>query len=261
MTRLWKCSLTFIFMTALATAALADKLPANRHILIIADVEHGLALVPEGTPIPKGLALRIRQEKAAGSFLRQSMGDDDTPRAAMAGVPPLMLVHAPEAAFEKARAADRANKLRRAVPNDTYISYSVYFPLLDATVEIDIDPVSYGYTGANTYVHAGDNNELHFGWVYGTQSSDLSPDAFATGCSASISNTVEASCQTGFLYASATQATVTTYGRVNGRTYDGCGFYGAAPCNLGVHATIIVSYYWYNSSDFSTGDSIDAVTE
>ena len=81
MDRLWKCSLTFIVAIAIATAALADKLPANRHILVIADTEHGLALVPVGTPIPRGLALRVEQEKAVASFVRQPMRDDSALRA------------------------------------------------------------------------------------------------------------------------------------------------------------------------------------
>ena len=154
MDRLRKCSLTFIVAIVIATAAFADKLPANRHILIIADTEHGLALVPVGTPIPRGLALRVSQEKAVASFVRQPMRDDSALRA---DVPPLVFAHAPESAFEKARAAvDRANaaKLRlpgfKPVPNDFYFSVSVYFSSLDATIELDLDFVSYAYSGANT---------------------------------------------------------------------------------------------------------------
>jgi len=182
--------------------------------------------------------------------------------------PPLVFAHAPESAFANARAAvDRANasKLRtpgfRPVPNDFYFSISVYFPSLDATVELDLDFVSYAYTGANTYVHAGGNNDLMFGWVYGTQSSNLSPDAFAASCYGSFSASADTACQTGYYFASAVQATVTTYGRVNGRTYDGCGYAGAAPCSVGVHATIIVTYVWFSGSEYSTDYSTDPVTE
>ena len=57
------------------------------------------------------------------------------------------------------------------------------------------------------------------------------------------------------------QATVTTYGRVNGRTYDGCGYAGAAPCSVGVHATIIVTYVWLSGSEYSTDYSTNSVTE
>ncbi len=265
MDRLWKCSLTFLIAIAIATAAFADKLPANRHILIIVDTEHGLALVPVGTPIPRSLALRVEQEKAIASFVRQPLRDDSALRA---DVSPLVFAHAPESAFEKARAAvDRANasKLRlpgfKPVPNDFYFSISVYFPSLDATIELDLDFVSYAYTGANTYVHAGGNNDLAFGWVYGTQSSNLSPDAFAASCYGSFTASADTSCQTGYYFASAVQATVTTYGRVNGRTYDGCGYAGASPCSVGVHATIIVTYVWLSGSEYSTDYSTDPVTE
>jgi hypothetical protein len=37
--------------------------------------------------------------------------------------------------------------------------------------------------------------------------------------------------------------------------------YGAAPCTVGVHATIIVSYEWLNSSEYSTDYSSDPETE
>ena len=158
MDRLRKLSLAFIVAIAIATAAFADKLPANRHILIIVDTEHGLALVPVGTPIPRSLALRVEQEKAIASFVRQPLRDDSALRAEA----PLVFAHAPESAFEKARAAvDRANaaKLRlpgfKPIPNDFYFSVSVYFPSLDATIELDLDFVSYAYSGANTYLHAG----------------------------------------------------------------------------------------------------------
>lgn len=255
-----KCSLIVLVTLAVATAALADKLPANRHILIIADTEHGLALVPHGTPIPRGLALRVQQEKSIASVVRQSRGDDSTLRSEPEGQL-LTFVHAPESAFTKARAAvDKANKLR-AIPNDFYFSVSVYFPSLDATIELDFDFVSYAYSGANTYVHAGYDNGLMFGWTYGTQSSNLSPDAFAASCSSSFSGSADSSCSTGYYYASAVSATVTSYGRVNGRTYDGCGYAGAAPCSVGVHATIIVSYQWLSSTDYSTDYSTDPVTE
>src|SRR5438094_8435229 len=103
MDRLWKCSLTFIVAIVIATAAFADKLPANRHILIIADIEHGLALVPVGTPIPRSLALRVQQEKAVASFARQPKGDDSALRADVDHVPPLVFAHAPESSFEKAQ--------------------------------------------------------------------------------------------------------------------------------------------------------------
>jgi len=268
MTRFWKCALSFLVLAVLGTAALADKLPANRHILIIADTEHGLALVPEGTPIPRSLALRVRQEKAPASFARLPMRDDSALHADPVDVPPLVFAHAPESAFTKARAAvDRANKLRvpgggfRPLPNDFYFSVSVYFASLDATIEADLDFVSYAYTGANTYVHAGGNNDLMFGWVYGTQSSNLSPDAFSAGCSGSFSASADTSCSTGYAYASAVSATVTYYGRVNGRTYDGCGYAGASPCSVGVHATIIITYEWLSGSTYSTDYSSDPVTE
>ncbi|HKS26121.1 MAG TPA: hypothetical protein VJZ76_25245 [Thermoanaerobaculia bacterium] len=265
MIRFLKCSLFSVVALFIATAAFADKLPANRHILIIADPEHGLALVPEGTPIPRSLILRVDQQKAEATFMRQTARGDDSPIRPDA--PALKFVHAPESAFTKARAAmERANagKLRlpgKLTPNDFYFSISVYFSSLDATIELDLDFVSYAYTGANTYVHAGDSNDLAFGAVYGTQSSNLSPDAFAASCYHSFTGSADTSCSTGYYYASATSATVTMYGRVNGRTYDGCGLHGAAPCTVGVHATIIVSYEWLNSSEYSTDYSSDPETE
>src|SRR5262249_30250515 len=89
MTRFLKCSLMPLVVIAIATAAFADKLPANRHILIIADTEHGLALVPEGTTIPRSLALRVRPEKTTASFVRQPRSDDDALRAELTAMRPL----------------------------------------------------------------------------------------------------------------------------------------------------------------------------
>src|ERR1043165_2937682 len=155
MIRFLKCSLFSVVALLIATAAFADKLPANRHILIIADTEHGLALVPEGQPLPRGLALRVDQQKTEASFMGQSVRGDDSP--IRPGTPPLMFVHAPESAFTKARAAmERANAGKlRLKPDNFYFSISIYFASLDATIELDLDFVSYAYTGANTYVHAG----------------------------------------------------------------------------------------------------------
>src|ERR1043165_9253806 len=124
MNRLWKCSLSFLIIVVIATAALAA--PANRHILIIADTQHGLGLVPEGTPIPRGLSLFVDEEKAPAGFVRrEGLGDDATPRAGADRLGQrLMLVHAPESAFKKARAGEgRVATMRPPVhagPNGFY---------------------------------------------------------------------------------------------------------------------------------------------
>jgi hypothetical protein len=260
MDRLWKCSLTFIVTIAIATAAFAARPPRN--ILVIADTQHGLALVPEGTPIPRGLSLRVEHDKSDPSVVRrQAMGDDSAPRAE---AQPLMLVHAPESAFEAARAAvAKADAAKRhlpgfkPVPNDFFFSVSVYFSDVDTVIEADFDFVSFAYTGAKIYINAGDNNLLMFGSLTGTQSSNLSPDAFADSCYTSFSGGANATCATSYVYASATQATVTTYGRVQGRTYDGCGYGGNYPCNIFHAVTINVTYQWITQSDYSTDYSIE----
>ena len=259
----------FVAASALASDQSGDFAPRVRPLkgpsnplIVIADVEHGKALVPDGTPFPAGIKITVQRQKREASILDRPGFRLDPATATEAPVR-LTFAYAPDSAFDTARQmiarGNAASSARRAHTSDTAYSYSeidyyIYFPDI-GYVEQRIYAISYGYTGAQLYINVPPGGELASFTPWGTQSSDLSGDPFATGCSSFGTNSTGASCSSDEKDVSALSATVTDFGDIQGRTFDGCGFYGAAQCNVSYQATITTYYYWYLSNEMNYSSS------
>ena len=244
-----------------APRILTPKAPGNP-LIVIADVEHGKALIPEGTPFPAGIKITVQRQTREASILDRPGFRLDPATATEAPVR-LTFAYAPDSAFDAARQmiarGNAASSARRAHTSDTAYSYSeidyyITFPDI-GYVEQRIFAISYGYTGAQLYINVPPGGELASFTPWGTQSSDLSGDPFATGCSSFGTNSTGASCLSDETDVSALSATVTDWGDIQGRTFDGCGFYGAAQCHVSYQATITTYYYWYQSDAMNYSSS------
>ena len=258
----------FVAASALAADPSGDFAPRVRPLkgpsnplIVIADVAHGKALVPEGTPFPAGIKITVQRQTREASILDRPGFRLDPATATEAPVR-LTFAYAADSDFNAARQmiakGNAAGSARRAHTSDTAygsseVDYYIYFPDI-GYVEQRIFAISYGYTGAQLYIYVPVGGELASFTPWGTQSSDLSGDPFATGCSSFGTNSTGASCLSDETDVSALSATVTDFGDIQGRTFDGCGFYGAAQCHVSYQATITTYYYWYesNSMDYSS---------
>lgn len=236
------------------------KAPANP-LIIIADVEHGKALIPEGTPFPAGVKITVQRQKREASVIERP-GFAGDPASAE---PPVRLTfaYAPDSAFDTARQVigrgTALNAQKHARTLDTAytgaeVIYDVYFTDI-GYVEQQIYPISYGYTGAKVYIYVPIGGELASESTYGSQSSDLSGDPFAASCGSFGTFSTGDLCVSPEMDVSALSATVTDFGNIRGRTFDGCGLYGAAQCNVSYQATITTYYYWYLSNAMSYSSS------
>src|SRR5882724_858297 len=88
MKHLWTyCAIALLSITCLSAQA------GPRTMVVIADLDHGVALIPEGMEVPRGMAVLGRDGK------------------------PLPFVHAPESAFTDARDLIAATALRADLPH------------------------------------------------------------------------------------------------------------------------------------------------
>src|SRR5260221_8502464 len=254
-----------ILVVTITGTAFAGELPgraggsADHAVIVIADVEHGRALIPEGTVIPAGVTVRVRREATEGrTFVGREYRNDSAPPDQ---VRPLVFAYAPDASFDVARraiAVGSATKYRakadslRVVPNDfSDIWFYIYFPDIGAYIEQGLRPVSYGYTGASIYIYVPSAMNLMDATLTGSQSSDLPSDPFAASCITFTYNDAGGTCATAFIHGSAITATVTTTGRIQGRTYDGCGYGGTHPCSVDYSGAIHTFFQYVSATDFS----------
>jgi len=220
---------------AFAALFLAVSLQAAEHrsVIILVDPS-GLALIPDGTELPRGVTVYGRDHK------------------------PLVFAHAPEAAFTAARNTIAASEARpgslrvSAIPkfhlaaNDSDTTYYVYF--LDGSyvaarrLVIDYGPPSGTLYAVETsaYTPAGD-------YYSGTLSASQS-DPDHSGYNASAACTIDSNggtCATG-LYGYETSysfsAHVTCNGYIHHHYLPICGRYGEPPCNENYSGSIDIYF-------------------
>ncbi|HEX7190574.1 MAG TPA: hypothetical protein VF381_03275 [Thermoanaerobaculia bacterium] len=239
----------------------ALKGPSNP-LIVIADVAHGKALIPEGTPFPAGVKITVQRQQREASILDRPGFRGDLAAATEAPVR-LTFAYAPDSEFDAARQViargNAVSSARRAHTFDTAYSSSeiifyVYFPDI-GYIEQLLFAISYAYTGAQLYIYVPSGGELASTTPWGTQSSNLPGDPFSAGCATSGTNSSGALCVSAEMDVSAVSATVTDYGDIQGRTFDGCGIHEQAQCNVSYQATITTYYYWFqsNAMDYSSG--------
>ncbi len=274
---------------SLAVAALAASAyavepvgPANDGLdgalIVIADVDHGTALVPEGTVLPRGISFYVQTagNPAQAAEMNRLAGDGgELPRN---GAKRLVLAYAPAADFEAARTAIAANEERRAheamtapphvfrlaapsaapvphssashrqiVANDTDQWTYLYFvdgSYAAARRLIITEGGGWMEYGVETAADSADTGVYASANVWASQSSNLSyggtdPYAVSVGCSFGW---MGGYCNTP-TYAVSTNstsfsATVTSTGTVSQRDAPPCGRLGEPPCTTLYSGTI-----------------------
>jgi hypothetical protein len=257
MVRIWKCSLMFLLTIAFATAALAAGSPADRAVVILADLDRGLALIPEGTMIPTGITVyahRLGKVRRAPSDEMKITFDRPLVRAAaVERTDRLVFAYAPVERFAEAYRVLGISPLRIGPP-------SRFIPLVD-----DLDTVYYvyfydgSYHAARKYIQNVLSNEVQYGVQTAVSSAagDYSSaaleatqgssqytywDATATGSIGSSGG----GCITG-LYAFQTSdqnftASVDSSGYITRHYPPICGRYGEPPCTESLTSTMTINF-------------------
>jgi hypothetical protein len=236
MTHLLKNSALLLVLLFAGLAAQA------KNVIILADLDHGLALVPDGSDYP-GVAVKGRDGK------------------------PLVFAHAPDEAFATARnviastvpqqattkmfithgsgSRSRIGSERlRVAPDDTDVTYYTYFydgSWISARKQI----IDYGFTIAYAVSMAGfaAENDYYNGWIYLEVSSSDHP-GYDNYANCSIGST-GGSCSTPtYAYDDDANftATVSCYGNVHQHRLPICGQYGEPPCNENLSTTITIYF-------------------
>ncbi len=246
-------------------------------LIVIADVQHGTALVPEGTVLPRGISfsVQIAGHPAQAGEINPLAGDDG--KLPPNGAKRLVLAYAPDADFEAARAAIAANEERRAheamtapphlfrlaapsaapVPHSSAPHRQIVSNDTDQWTYLYFEEGSYaaarrviityggGYTGyaVQTAADSADTGVYASANVWAAQSSNLSyggfdPYAVSVGCSFGW---MGGYCNTptyGVDTNTSFSATVTSTGTVSQRDAPPCGRFGEPPCTTLYSGTI-----------------------
>jgi len=236
MKQLWKCC-ALVTMLVCLTAQGVER----RSTVIIADLEHGVALVPDGVDLPTGIAVRGRDGK------------------------PLPFAHAPESEFTEARirvagtlspdapvpyrtfgvakepSTTGPNRFHAAV-NDSDNTYYVTFydgSYISAR-RIVIGTSQFGVT-TGAYAAAGD---YYSGTVYAEQASTDQP-SYNASAFASI-NSSGGSVATNIIYIVTSDpyfsAHVVSSGNIHHHWLPICGRYGEPPCNENLSGSIDIYF-------------------
>jgi len=218
----------------------------TRTVIVVADLDHGVALVPDGVEFPKGIAIRGRDQQ------------------------PLVFAHAPDAAFDRARQAiaenapwggrapsfvayqkDRApvssSKGLRIVTNVDNSDTWTYVYFWDGSW-VGSHRIVHDYGGAGIYYGVQTatytpENDWYSGTLYSQQSSTDKP-GFNTSATCSV-NYLGGSCYTGtyaYQWTDPFSAHVTSFGNIHHHRLPICGRYGEPPCEENFSASIEVYF-------------------
>jgi hypothetical protein len=217
-------------------------------MVVIADLDHGVALIPEGMEVPRGMAVLGRDGKA------------------------LPFVHAPESAFTDARdliaatalpadlprfvtrdpkartgghpraSADRFHAAIDNTDNTYYVTFYDGSYIAARRIVTDVSPNGMDYAVATSaYSPSGD---YYSGWCYAEQSSSDHP-----GYNASAYTTINSSGGIAFpgIYSYQTSdpyfsAHVTSSGNVHHHWLPICGHYGEPPCNENLSGSVEIYF-------------------
>jgi hypothetical protein len=255
-----------------ASAQAAD----HRCVIIIADPAHGVALIPDGTPIPTGIKVYAPEGRGEAKVADATGGET----AAAPGTKALVFAHAPESAFATARNAIAAAEARAMeaqlfvthdrtaltpvphaagrmlqtdgkklviAPNDSDVTYYVYFydgSYLSSRRYVRDDGPPYGITyGVATavYTPAGDYTT---GTLLASQYSaalpgyNVSSNSYINGAGGYCSTPIYAYETTDPSFT----AHVTSSGSIGHHYPPICGRYGQPPCSEHFDGTIEVYF-------------------
>jgi hypothetical protein len=245
--------------------------PLNGALVVIADVEHGLALIPEGTVVPRGVSIYVQPVSESLPSGRRLATN-----AAGAGEARRLVFSYSDADFAAARTAiadmleKQAHEAMMAPPHLTKLSVPSTEPSRSRIgrriASNDVDQWTYvyfvdgGYMGARrniidegggwteygveTAADAPNTGVYYQAMVLATQSSNLSYGgtdpysvaSFATfGSSGGYVNTPEYAVSTN---SGSFSATVWSTGQVQEKNYAPCGHFHEPPCNVFYSSTI-----------------------
>jgi hypothetical protein len=230
---LLKHSALFLLLLNLTVAAQA------RDVVILADLEHGLALLPEGTAIPKGVTVYARVVRHEPKVPR---AEGVAPVAVAERQEPLVFAFAPESRFTAARKTIADAPAFRAQSDDSDVTYYVNF--VDgsyvAARRIVIGTTQFG-AASSVYTPAGDYYSGTLS-VYQTSNDQTSYNDNANMYINSSGGLVSTNIHyivTGDPYFS---AHITTTGHIGHHYLPICGHYGEPPCNESYDGTIYITF-------------------